>query len=109
MSRQDKIKSWLKLTGLFLLLVAFSAGINNIISRICTGGNNSGIFIVVQLIMSLALVGYLIWYLKIIIERYIYGGLKVNLGEICFQSEKERLLFGNFARIERRIMNDNGV
>lgn len=106
MSRQNKVKSWLKLAGLFGLLIAFGAGTNNLISRICAGGDGLGILLIIQLAMSLTLVGYLISYLKISIERYIYGGLKLKIGEIYFQSEKERALFEDITQHERRNTDD---
>ena len=102
MSRQNRAKSWLKLVGLFLLIVAFCVGTNNIISRLCAGGRSLGILVIVQLVMSLALLTYLTWVFKTTIERHIYGGLEHSLGEIYFQSEKERSLFGDISRNERR-------
>lgn len=102
MSRQKRVRSWFKLVGLFLLLVGFCVGTNNIILRICSDGLRSGILVTVQLVMSLALLGYLAWVFKVTIERHIYGGLKHSLGEICFQSEKESSQFGDISSNERR-------
>lgn len=109
MSRQNRVRSWLKLAGLFLLLIAFCAGTNNIISRLCTGGCSPGVLDIVQLVMGLALLSYLTWVLKANVERHMYGGLKISLGEIYFQSEKERSLFGDISENERRTKDDSKV
>ncbi|MBP1749535.1 MAG: hypothetical protein H6Q52_2074, partial [Deltaproteobacteria bacterium] len=67
---------------------------------------DSRFLIITQLIVSLALVGYLTWVFKVTIERYLYGGLIFDLGEIYFQSENEKSLFYDILKNERRRKND---
>lgn len=94
MSGENKVRSWLKMGSLFLLLVAFCAGTCNMSFRIYTEGYaNSGVLIIGQFIISLTLLVYLTWAFKVTIERYLYGGLIFGLGEIYFQSEDERMFF----------------
>ena len=109
MSRQNRVRSWLKLIGLFLLFIAFCAGTNNILSRLWTGGCSPGVLDIVQIVMGLALLSYLTWVLKTNVERHIYGGLKISSGEIYFQSEKEKSLFGDVSENERRTKDDSKV
>ncbi len=94
MSRVNKVRSCLKLGGLFVLLIAFCSGICNIISRIYNDGQiSSGIVIIFQLLTSLLLLAYLTCIFKMNIERYLFGGLSFSRGEIYFQSDNEKALF----------------
>ncbi len=106
MSGENKVRSWLKMGGLFALLVAFCAGSCNMLFRVYTEGYaNSGVLVIVQLMISLALLVYLTWVFKVTIERYLYGGLIFGLGEIYFQSENEKTFFHDIIN-ERGRKND---
>lgn len=104
MSRQNRIRSGLKLGGLIILIIALCAGIYTTMFRIFHEGYASlgatGFF---QLVVTLFLTSYLAWVLRITIERYLYGGLMIDQGEIYFQSDDEKSFFvASQKNIERR-------
>ncbi len=103
MSGGNKVRTWLKLAGIILLLIAFSAGCCNIILRGCAEGRAAlGFLGILQFTLSVVLVGYLVWVFKTNIERYLYGGLVFSRGEIYFQSDKEKSFFNEILENERR-------
>lgn len=102
MSGDKKIKTWLKLAGLFTLLLAFCAGTFNILFRISMEGTSSlNCLTLFQLFISLALVGYVSWLFKINVERFLYGGFICRLGEIYFQSDDENMTFNDIFRKQK--------
>lgn len=103
LSGEKKIRTWLKMAGLFILLIGFCAGTYNIAVKIFSGGF-SGIDIleVIQFIVSLALVGYISWIFKITVERYLYGGISFDGGEIFFQSDAEKTMFNDILKNKKR-------
>ncbi|MHB8108855.1 MAG: hypothetical protein ACYDHW_02355 [Syntrophorhabdaceae bacterium] len=99
MSREKRMKTWVKLASLFTLLIAFCAGSFNIICRILTEGLiNVSFLAIFQLVISLTLVGYITLLFKINIEQSLYGGISCHLGEIYFQSEDEKIMFRELLR-----------
>lgn len=103
MSGEKRIATWLKMGGLFLLLMAFCAGGCGIALKI-HGGGMAGLSVMamVQLVVSFALVGYVSWVFKTTVERYLYGGLSFDRGDIYFQSDDERAMFSDILMKERR-------
>lgn len=93
---KNRLRTWLKLGGLFALLTAFCAGTCTTIFRAHNEGYpDPGIIVVFQFFVSLFLLIYLACILKSNIERYLYGGLTIEIGEIYFQSNNERTLFND--------------
>lgn len=104
MSSEKRIKTWFKLAGLFVLLIAFCAGSFNIIHHIAAEGlTGLGFLTLLQLMTSLVLVGYVSWLFKINVERSLYGGFVCRLGEIYFQSEDEKTTFNDISRKQKEI------
>jgi len=103
MSGEKRIAAWLKMGGLFLLLMAFCAGGCNIALKIHgVGIAGLSVMAMVQLVVSFALVGYVSWVFKVTVERYLYGGLSFDRGDIYFQSDDERAMFSDILTKERR-------
>lgn len=103
MSGEKRIATWLKMGGLFLLLMAFCAGVCGVALKIHGGGMAGlGVMAMIQLVVSLALVGYVSWVFKTTVERYLYGGLSFDRGDIYFQSDDERAMFSDILTKERR-------
>ena len=104
MSGQNRIRSGLKLGGLIMLIIALCAGIYTTMFRIFHEGYASlGATGVFQFAVTLFLTSYLAWVLKVTIERYLYGGLMIDQGEIYFQSDDEKSFFMPCQKnIERR-------
>jgi hypothetical protein len=104
MSGRNRIRSGLKLGGLVMLIIALCAGIYTAILRIFHEGYASlGVAGVFQFFVTLFLTSYLACFLKVTIERYLYGGLIIDQGEIYFQSDDEKSFFMACQKnIERR-------
>ncbi|MBP1749793.1 MAG: hypothetical protein H6Q52_2332 [Deltaproteobacteria bacterium] len=104
MSGQNRIRSGLKLGGLIILIIALCAGIYTATLRIFHEGYAGlGITGVFQFLVTLFLTSYLACVLKVTIERYLYGGLIIDQGEIHFQSDDEKSFFvASQKNIERR-------
>lgn len=103
MSGEKGITTWLKMGGLCILLVAFCAGCCNMVFKVYTDGiAGMSVLDIIQLIVSLGLVGYLTWVFKVTVERYLYGGLSFDRGDIYFQSDDEKAMFGDILKNERR-------
>ena len=103
MPARKRPMAWLKMLGLFVLLVAFCAGSVNIaLAALVRSGPGHNILSILQLMMGLILIGYTTWSIKVTIERYLYGGLSFDKGYIYFQSDSERSLFADILDRERR-------
>ncbi|OPY04718.1 MAG: hypothetical protein A4E61_00591 [Syntrophorhabdus sp. PtaB.Bin184] len=103
MSGEKRIGTWLKMGGLFLLLIAFCAGGCGIgLKMYAEGIAGISILAVLQFIVSGGLVAYVSWVFKVTVERYLYGGLSFDRGDIYFQSDEEKSMFGDIAKKQKR-------
>ncbi len=103
MPGEGKIRAWLKMGGLFILIVGFCAGAYNMVLKMCCGGfSEINVLHVIQFAVSLTLVGYASRVFKVTLERYLYGGISFDRGDICFQSEDEKALFVDVLKNKRR-------
>ncbi|OPY03729.1 MAG: hypothetical protein A4E60_00026 [Syntrophorhabdus sp. PtaB.Bin047] len=103
MSSEKRIVTWMKMGGLFLLLIGFCAGGCSIgLKMYAEGIGGINVVAVLQLIVSGGLVGYVSWVFKGTVERYLYGGLSFDRGDIYFQSDEEKAMFGDIVKREKR-------
>lgn len=103
MSKEKRLTTWLKMGGLFILLVAFCAGGCGIALRVCAQGiAGLNVLAMLQLIVSCGLAGYVSWVFKVTVERYLYGGLSFDRGDIYFQSDDEKAMFNDILKKDRR-------
>lgn len=103
MSGEKKIKVWLKMSGLFILLISFCAGAYNVMLKIYSSGFSvMNVLNMVQLVVSLLLVGYVSLVFKVTIERYLYGGISFDRGDIYFQTDDEKAMFRDILNDQRR-------
>lgn len=98
-SDKNRVRLWLRLGSLFALLIAFCAGTCTTVFRIHNEGYpDQGIVTVFQILVSLFLLIYLACIFKSNIERYLYGGLTIGMGEIYFQSDNEKRFFYDISK-----------
>lgn len=110
LSGEKRVTAWLKMGGLFTLLMAFCAGVCNIAFKVYMDGlAGMNVLNMIQFIVSLGLVGYVSWVFKTTVERYLYGGLSFDRGDIYFQSDDEKAMFGDILKSERRGEHDAGI
>ncbi len=103
MSGEKGITTWLKMGGLCILLIAFCAGGCNMAFKVYRDGiAGMNVLNMFQFIVGLGLVGYVSWVFKVTVERYLYGGLSFDCGDIYFQSDDEKVMFGDILKNERR-------
>lgn len=103
MAGKKKIRAWLKICGLFILLVGFCTGTYSIAHKIYSGGfSEMSVLNAIQFIASAALAGYISLVFKATIERCLYGGISFAGGDIYFQSENERAMFSDVLKDGRR-------
>jgi len=103
MSGEKRITTWLKMGGLCILLIAFCAGGCNIAFKVYMDGiAGMKALNTIQFIVALGLVGYVSWIFKVTVERHLYGGLSFDRGDIYFQSDDEKAMFGDMLKNERR-------
>lgn len=103
MSGGRKIGAWLKMCGLFILIIGFCGGAYSIVMKMFSGGfSEISVLHAIQFVVSLTLVGYASRVFKAVIERYLYGGISFDGGDIYFQSDDERARFGDLLKNKRR-------
>jgi len=103
MSGKGRTTAWLKMGGLFLLLIAFCAGGCGIAFKLYAEGMAGvNVLSLLQIIVSGGLVVYVSWVFRTTVERYLYGGLSFDRGDIYFQSDDEKAMFSDILKREER-------